>query len=1089
MGNKILITFTVIIALLFAVPIYAYAADELTGTVSITSDGSPQYGETVAADTSAVTNNTGTFTYQWTRNGTDITGAVVTTYTLAADDIGASIAVNVSSTVETGIITSATISAGKANREAPAAPTLLSGDHYNIILNEVTGCEYKIAGGNYTEDNSFSNLISNKEYIFYQRYKENATHNASPASAALNVTTDYVILANATYNIDNLNAGDGVLINGNVTLNGTQSIRVYCNSGASLTLQNSRIDASEMAGECAIEFAGNGSLILSGVNYVYSGSRRAAIETNSSLSISGSGSLLAIGGANGAGIGGGNGENGGTINITGGLIYAAGQSADDIGGGNGGSQGSLNISGGSAVFLKNNNAPIASTSSHIFYSAENVSGGKAYGYTLPSLWAEGDSAYGYINYCTVSFDTNGGSAIASQSVGAAAYIVLPEEPAKEGLIFGGWYSDSALTNEFNVSSDRIYGDTTLYAKWNVVVTIATSEGGATNPDVERIIEFDGDLVIECIPDENFEIGVVTSSQSHTIVDNEDNTYTIQNIQTADTIEIVFESTILLGTVTIDHDGSPECREKVGVNTTKIENKGVALLYQWTRDGIAISGANDEEYMLSTEDVGHMVGVIVSSGEKQGELIDTIAMRVEKAMKAAPRPPVLSLKTTDTITLEIVDGCEYKIEDGSWQDSNIFTELIPETEYTFYQRYKETGSHKESNQSFSLKVTTDGFSVERIVFSIEGIRLHIDDTEDLSTLFHYSIYPENAMNQDVIWSSSNEMVAVIDSENGTITAVGEGKTTITIIAADEKNGTLTDTCILQVYDPAPADANAYLGELTGRLLDYQGKVLSGYTITLYSNPTTIITDAQGEFKYNFIAYTNHILIVENDNSEEIGRYDISWVLGEKEKAVIDNDKNTLTITYTNITQSISIPFEINKDINDINIRTFEGISFVDEEGNETNSKKLYMLVLMGIIAACIIGVGYILYIGRIQRGAPDEGNMEELADDFYEQVLLGETTQGSLDISAVQENNQIDSRPATLEDDIPLGAEIIINDDKKSNDVDISSKELESIEVELAKAKIRKQEKERKLEEKIKIEFDDSTFQGHVELIDKDKNKK
>ena len=149
------------------------------------------------------------------------------------------------------------------------------------------------------------------------------------------------------------------------------------------------------------------------------------------------------------------------INITGGIVYAAaGTNADDIGGGNGGGQGSLSISGASALFIKNNNAPSASTSSHSFYSSDSVSGGSAYGYDLPSSFANGDTAYAYINYFVVDFDTNEGSSIASQSIGAGSLIAVPTEPTKEGFVFGGWYKDSALTNEFNTGIDKIYSNTT-----------------------------------------------------------------------------------------------------------------------------------------------------------------------------------------------------------------------------------------------------------------------------------------------------------------------------------------------------------------------------------------------------------------------------------------------------------------------------------------------------------------------------------------------------------------------------------------------------------------------------------------------------
>ena len=69
---------------------------------------------------------------------------------------------------------------------------------------------------------------------------------------------------------------------------------------------------------------------------------------------------------------------------------------------------------------------------------------------------------------TVNFETNGGSAIASQKVtlnadGTVSF-KLPSDPLKEGFKFAGWYLDDKFTTEFK-SLDVTQTSVTLYAKW------------------------------------------------------------------------------------------------------------------------------------------------------------------------------------------------------------------------------------------------------------------------------------------------------------------------------------------------------------------------------------------------------------------------------------------------------------------------------------------------------------------------------------------------------------------------------------------------------------------------------------------------
>ena len=66
---------------------------------------------------------------------------------------------------------------------------------------------------------------------------------------------------------------------------------------------------------------------------------------------------------------------------------------------------------------------------------------------------------------TVTFDSNGGTAVESQQVVNSGYASEPSEPTKDGKVFIGWYTDPELTTKFNFSSIPITSDITLYAKW------------------------------------------------------------------------------------------------------------------------------------------------------------------------------------------------------------------------------------------------------------------------------------------------------------------------------------------------------------------------------------------------------------------------------------------------------------------------------------------------------------------------------------------------------------------------------------------------------------------------------------------------
>ena len=92
--------------------VWKEAAAALTGTVTLSGDA--VVGETLTAMVSD-TNNTGTLSYQWQRDGKDIEGATASTYELTDDDTEKAISCVVTSDKETGSIASEAVTVQKAS--------------------------------------------------------------------------------------------------------------------------------------------------------------------------------------------------------------------------------------------------------------------------------------------------------------------------------------------------------------------------------------------------------------------------------------------------------------------------------------------------------------------------------------------------------------------------------------------------------------------------------------------------------------------------------------------------------------------------------------------------------------------------------------------------------------------------------------------------------------------------------------------------------------------------------------------------------------------------------------------------------------
>ena len=93
--------------------------------------------------------------------------------------------------------------------------------------------------------------------------------------------------------------------------------------------------------------------------------------------------------------------------------------------------------------------------------------------------------------------------------------------------------------------------------------------------------------------------------------------------------------------------------------------------------------------------------------------------MHKSTQDAPSAPTLSRASGSTITLVAKEGYEYSRDGTNWQDSATFTGLNKNSEYTFYQRLKETDNQYASPSSASINFFTTNHSHEWVNFVVNG----------------------------------------------------------------------------------------------------------------------------------------------------------------------------------------------------------------------------------------------------------------------------------------------------------------------------------------------------------------------------------
>ncbi|MCL2443982.1 MAG: InlB B-repeat-containing protein, partial [Treponema sp.] len=139
-------------------------------------------------------------------------------------------------------------------------------------------------------------------------------------------------------------------------------------------------------------------------------------------------------------------------------------------GGTGTTPSSQTVPNGTSIILPSGCG--LSRSGYTFAEWNTNSAGTGTNYSAGSSFAFNSNVTLYARWnavTTVTFNSNGGSSVESQTVNSGSIATRPADPTRTGFTFDNWYSNSGLTDVYNFSTP-VTSNITLYAKWNVVTT-------------------------------------------------------------------------------------------------------------------------------------------------------------------------------------------------------------------------------------------------------------------------------------------------------------------------------------------------------------------------------------------------------------------------------------------------------------------------------------------------------------------------------------------------------------------------------------------------------------------------------------------
>lgn len=154
-----------------------------------------------------------------------------------------------------------------------------------------------------------------------------------------------------------------------------------------------------------------------------------------------------------------------------------------------------------------------------------------------------------------------------------------------------------------------------------------------------------------------------------------------------------------------------------------------------------------------------------------------------------------------------------------------------------------------NTNITVNVREKTIHVENVITSIGAIQIAPDATYAITA----TVFPANATNSDVVWTSSDESVVTV--ENGIITSHAEGAATITVTTVD-------GGCFAKVYVVVTIETS----NVSGIIFNSNGTGLSGVIVKAYRYGALVaetVTASNGSYTFDALVYGDFVFVYEKD----------------------------------------------------------------------------------------------------------------------------------------------------------------------------------------------------------------------------------
>ena len=246
------------------------------------------------------------------------------------------------------------------------------------------------------------------------------------------------------------------------------------------------------------------------------------------------------------------------------------------------------------------------------------------------------------------------------------------------------------------------------------------------------------------------------------------------------------------------------------------------------------------------------------------------LTINKATLPAPAAPTVLTVSGNSITLVPTDGYEYSMNGSSWQESNIFTGLTTDTEYTFYQRVKGDSNHEPSAVSEASTAHTN-VHVHEWTFTSESsgaITATCSNTDG----------GHSGVNPVTVTLVRPELTTYGGTGSAEVTFDGEIDGVIPEIVYSKDDGT--------VLDAAPTETGTYTATITFGEGDNQASASLKYTIDPAKNPALIVQTASVTKGGHTIDLSKNIINLPEGST-------VTYVIGEDAKGCSVDENGLLT----------------------------------------------------------------------------------------------------------------------------------------------------------------------------------------------------